>query len=205
MKNLSLSMMLAFVLAFIQTFPAQAEDFREAYIPAIALYPQQNAIRNRLDLSGIWNFQLDPNDEGEGSGWFNGLPDPQSIAVPGSWNDQLDQQHNYLGTAWYETETYVPSAWKDGNCPHFAKIEKVQFAWGFNGLYRNLPHNRVSEVRKALRHFMGSGVSAYYRVHHGEKLLSPARQQEILDFIAQFCSTEGLSFDHYITQYDFLT
>ena len=129
MKKLSLSMMLAFVLAFIQTLPVQAEDFREAYIPAIALYPQQNAIRNRLDLSGIWNFQMDPNDEGERAGWFNGLPDPQSIAVPGSWNDQLDQQHNYLGTTWYETETFVPSTWKDceiglriGSAVYFAKV-----------------------------------------------------------------------------------
>ena len=96
-----------------------------------------------------------------------------------------------------------PSAWKNGNCRHFAKIEKVQFAWGFNGLYKNLPHKRVSEARMALRRFIGNGVSAYYRVHHGEKLLSPARQQEILDFMAQFCSTDGLRFDHYVTQYDF--
>lgn len=112
---------------------------------------------------------------------------------------QLTPADRTMGNAIY------PSAWRDGNCPHFAKIEKVQFAWGFNGLYKNLPHNRVSEVRQALRHFMGSGASAYYRVHHGEKLLSPARQQRILDFMAQFCSTEGLYFDHYVTQYDFLT
>lgn len=96
-----------------------------------------------------------------------------------------------------------PSAWKDGNCKHFTKIEKVQFAWGFNGLYKNLSHDQVTKARMSLRAHLGSGVSAYYRIHNGEKLLSPARQQEILDFMAQFGSTEGLRFDHYVTQYDF--
>ncbi|MCR5573749.1 MAG: beta-glucuronidase [Bacteroidaceae bacterium] len=99
----------------IITNVAYAADFTDASPMDIALYPQQNAIRNRLDLSGIWSFQLDPKEEGEVGEWFNGLPQPQSIAVPGSWNDQLDQQHNYLGCTWYETETFVPTAWRDGN------------------------------------------------------------------------------------------
>ena len=34
------------------------------------LYPQQNHIRNVLDTSGIWHFQLDPREEGEAQGWF---------------------------------------------------------------------------------------------------------------------------------------
>ena len=110
---------------------------------------------------------------------------------------QLAPDTKTMGSAIY------PSAWKDGNCQHFSKIEKVQFAWGFNGLYENLPYNRVSEARKSLRHYMGSGASAYYRVHHGERRLSPAQQQEILDFMAQFGSTDGLQFDHYVEQYDF--
>src|SRR5687767_13317414 len=28
------------------------------------LYPRQNAVRNLLDLSGLWDFQLDPKEEG---------------------------------------------------------------------------------------------------------------------------------------------
>jgi len=78
----------------------------------ITLYPQQNAYRNRLDLSGIWDFQKDPENIGESEGWFNQLPAPVSIAVPGSWNDQIDQNHNYIGTSWYQTESYIPSNWK---------------------------------------------------------------------------------------------
>ena len=51
------------------------------------LYPQQNDKRNLLDLSGIWDFQIDPNEIGEAEGWFNGLNDTRPIAVPSSWND----------------------------------------------------------------------------------------------------------------------
>ena len=37
------------------------------------LYPQQNDFRNKLDLSGIWDFKTDPDHAGEGGAWFNGL------------------------------------------------------------------------------------------------------------------------------------
>ena len=48
------------------------------------LYPIQNDVRNKLDLSGIWDFQTDPEALGESSGWFNRLPEPRPMAVPGS-------------------------------------------------------------------------------------------------------------------------
>lgn len=76
------------------------------------LYPIQNAVRNKLDLSGIWDFKIDPNGMGEQEGWYNGLVDARPIAVPGSWNEQLEDLYNYLGPAWYVTRTYVPSGWQ---------------------------------------------------------------------------------------------
>jgi beta-glucuronidase len=45
------------------------------------LYPQQNQTRNVLDISGLWQFQLDPKEEGEAQGWFRSLPAPRQIAV----------------------------------------------------------------------------------------------------------------------------
>ena len=36
----------------------------------IMLYPQQNDIRNLLDLSGVWDFKLDPDEAGENESWF---------------------------------------------------------------------------------------------------------------------------------------
>jgi beta-glucuronidase len=76
------------------------------------LYPQQNQVRNRLDLSGLWQFQLDPQEEGEAQGWFTALPAPRQIAVPCSWNDLFDDARDYLGLAWYRHEVDVPSGWR---------------------------------------------------------------------------------------------
>lgn len=79
------------------------------------LYPQQNQHRNMLDLSGLWQFQLDPAEEGEAKDWFNMLPAPRLIAVPCSWNDLFDDARDYLGLAWYRTEFSAPSSWR-GHC-----------------------------------------------------------------------------------------
>jgi len=76
------------------------------------LYPRQNQHRSVLDLSGFWQFQLDPKDEGEAARWFSGLPAPRTIAVPCSWNDLFDDARDYLGLAWYRTEAWVPQAWR---------------------------------------------------------------------------------------------
>lgn len=76
------------------------------------LYPQQNLFRNKFDLSGIWDFQTDPDLIGEQQGWQNGLVTPRPIAVPGSWNEQYEDIYNYLGLAWYVKSTYIPPYWR---------------------------------------------------------------------------------------------
>ena len=43
-----------------------------------------------LDISGLWRFQLDPQEQGEAQGWARALPVPRMIAVPCSWNDLFD-------------------------------------------------------------------------------------------------------------------
>jgi beta-glucuronidase len=76
------------------------------------LYPIQNSVRNRLDISGIWDFKCDPDGVGEASGWANGLTGARPMAVPGSWNEQYDDLFGYLDLAWYVKKVYVPSCWK---------------------------------------------------------------------------------------------
>ncbi|OGO71963.1 MAG: hypothetical protein A2Z49_11530, partial [Chloroflexi bacterium RBG_19FT_COMBO_56_12] len=76
------------------------------------LYPIQNDKRNKLDLSGVWDFQTDPGGTGEQNGWFNGLQKPRPMAVPGSWNEQYEDLFNYFSQAWYVKRTYVPQSWK---------------------------------------------------------------------------------------------
>ncbi|HZG66431.1 MAG TPA: hypothetical protein VEZ12_06790 [Herpetosiphonaceae bacterium] len=93
------------------------------------LYPIQNGVRNKLDLSGIWDFQTDPEAVGEQNGWASRLPTSRPIAVPGSWNEQYEDLFIYLDLAWYVTRTYVPSSWQGqrvfirvGSANYFATI-----------------------------------------------------------------------------------
>lgn len=93
------------------------------------LYPIQNDTRNRLDLSGIWDFRTDPESVGEQHGWYNGLRESRPMAVPGSWNEQYEDLFNYLGLSWYVRQTYVPSSWRGqrvflrvGSANYFATV-----------------------------------------------------------------------------------
>jgi beta-glucuronidase len=76
------------------------------------LYPLQNEIRNKLELSGIWDFQADPDWAGEANGWALGLVEPRPMAVPGSWNEQYEDLFDYLDLAWYVKKVVVPTPWK---------------------------------------------------------------------------------------------
>lgn len=76
--------------------------------PKVDLYPQANEFREVLDLSGLWDFKLDPRDEGERQSWWKGLDAPRPIAVPGSWNEQIDGAFSYMGAAWYFRRGHVP-------------------------------------------------------------------------------------------------
>ena len=76
------------------------------------LYPIQNSQRNKLDISGIWDFQIDPDGLGELEGWFHRLPAARPMAVPGSWNEQYEDLFDYFGLSWYVTRTYVPQSWR---------------------------------------------------------------------------------------------
>ncbi len=77
-----------------------------------ALLPQQNAARSVLELAGLWDFQLDPDDAGEAGGWAVRLPSPTLIAVPGSWNEQFQETRDYTGVAWYQTRLTLPGGWR---------------------------------------------------------------------------------------------
>ena len=76
------------------------------------LYPQMNPFRQRLDLSGFWDFRFDPEDEGESAGWSEGFSEHRPIAVPASWNDQFEGWRDYLGPAWYQIRFDLPWGWQ---------------------------------------------------------------------------------------------
>lgn len=76
------------------------------------LYPQQNDVRNVLDLSGLWEFTLDPDDRGLDEGWAEAPPAGRPAAVPGSWNEQFQDTWDYMGPAWYARDFYTPAGWR---------------------------------------------------------------------------------------------
>ena len=96
-----------------------------------------------------------------------------------------------------------PTAWKDGECKYFREKRFVKKAWGFTHLYDNVPQRDKAEARHAVRSLFSRGNGPYYRANHGENMLSPEKQNEIMKILSQFGSTDGIRFDHYIEAWDF--
>jgi beta-glucuronidase len=76
------------------------------------LYPQSSPLRQRVELSGFWDFRFDPDDAGRSAGWTDSLSGYRPIAVPASWNDQFEGWRDYLGPAWYQTRFDLPWGWQ---------------------------------------------------------------------------------------------
>lgn len=55
------------------------------------LYPILNESRALIDLSGIWQFQLDDGTGFEEEWMKRSLPHPELLAVPASYNDQKEK------------------------------------------------------------------------------------------------------------------
>ena len=103
----------------------------------------------------------------------------------------------------YTGSAVFPTAWQNGACKCFREKRLVRKAWGFSHLYDNVPQRQKAEARQSVHAFFGRGNGPYYRVHHGENMLMPKEQDEIMKIIAQFGSTEGIKFDHYVMDWDF--
>ncbi len=99
-------------MAYYIAMNVNAQEFKVADVKDIALFPQQNDLRNTLNISGIWKFKKDADAVGEKEQWFNGLKESFPIAVPGSWNEQFEDIRDYMGLVWYEQNSYVPKTWK---------------------------------------------------------------------------------------------
>ena len=103
----------------------------------------------------------------------------------------------------YKGQAVYPAAWQDGKCCCYNEKKLVHKAWGFSNIYRNIPSYMRAEARRSVSSLFGSGNGQYYRAHHGEIMISPKRQEEIMEVLAKYGSTEGIKFDHYVTVWDF--
>ena len=96
-----------------------------------------------------------------------------------------------------------PQAWKSGTCKCYLEKKIIKKAWGFSRIYRNVPQKEKAEARMYVKSYFSSGNGPYYRYHHGENLLSPKQQEDIMKILADYGPTEDLAFDHYVTDFDF--
>ena len=77
---------------------------------------------------------------------------------------------------------------------------KVRYAKGFIGILDCIPHKQMQTV---VAHLMGYlSRRTYYRTRKGERLLSPAEQQHILNILKNCGVTYPEKFDAYIEDYD---
>lgn len=109
----------------------------------------------------------------------------------------LKSEERFGGPAVY------PDAWKNGQCQRFSEIKQAKKAWGFTHIYDNVPHYLRAEARRQVMNYFSRGCGPYYRYHHGENKLSPREQAEILAILAKYGPIDGLTFDHYETDWDF--
>jgi|UPI00068C9B0E hypothetical protein len=125
----------------------------------------------------------------------------------GECADKEKCMHHQAGLLLAEGHYYGPAvypiAWQEGHCHCFCEKKLIEKAWGFKKLYNNVPKYLRAEARKSVHSYLGSGMSAYYRIHNGEKMLSPRQQEDIISIIAQYGNTDGIRFDHYVTDWNF--
>lgn len=100
--------------------------------------------RDRLDLSGKWAFQLDPDQVGVKEQWFKRSFNDE-VQLPGTtdtnrkgWQDHEKHTHrltrpfHYEGAAWYQREITIPTNWSGKQLQLFLERTKATEVW-FNG------------------------------------------------------------------------
>ena len=106
-------------------------------------------------------------------------------------------------TEQFTGQAVYPTAWQDGECRCYCEKKLIKKAWGFEHLYDHvLPYHKAG-ARQRVRSYFSAGMGPYYRYHHGENKLTPKQQDDIMQILARFGSTEGIQFDHYETDWNF--
>ena len=113
------------------------------------------------------------------------------------------QAQQLVGDKYPVGRAVYPVAWKDGKCSCYNEKKLVKNAWGFSQLYKNVPKYMKAEARRSVSALFGQGNGQYYRAHNGEIMVSPKRQKEIMEVLAKYGNTEGIKFDHYVTEWNF--
>jgi len=95
----------------------------------------------RISLSGIWAFQLDPENSGVDEKWFS-LDLEDTIRLPGTTDENFkgikkDEYHDgrlsrvyyWKGPAWYQRQVTIPESWKNKRVTLFLERTKNVRVW----------------------------------------------------------------------------
>ena len=85
------------------------------------------------------------------------------------------------------------------DCPHYRVAEKACYAKGFIKMLDSMSYKQMQAVSSSLRdHF---GRPTYFRMRKGERLLSPAEQDDLLFFVKRCGVSQPHDFDEYVEKY----
>ncbi|MEX2656957.1 MAG: sugar-binding domain-containing protein, partial [Balneolales bacterium] len=97
--------------------------------------------KDKLDLSGTWKFQLDPNNVGLNDGWFRNVFS-DTIDLPGTTDQNkkgifLDEREDvrlsrvwyWKGAAWYQKEIEIPESWAGKHVRLVLERAKDTWVW----------------------------------------------------------------------------
>lgn len=96
-----------------------------------------------------------------------------------------------------------PTSRLNGTCVCYKQTGIIHAAYGFKALFAEIKKKDEKPIRNRIKKYLG-GNTAYYRYHHGKRLLSPDQQEWILALFRQHGYTEELHFDGYRDIYDFI-
>lgn len=95
-----------------------------------------------------------------------------------------------------------PTSRLNGTCVCYKQTNIIHAAYGFKALFAEVKKKDDKLLRDRIKKYLG-GNTAYYRYHHGKRLLSHDQQEWILALFRQHGYTEELRFDGYRDIYDF--
>ena len=87
----------------------------------------------------------------------------------------------------------------EGECPVYRSAEKVQYARGFVRMMSALTVKQAHAVKENI--VATFGMNMYYRMRRGERLITPAEQEEIYALLEKQGVSERPEFDAYVEDY----
>ena len=86
--------------------------------------------------------------------------------------------------------------------PFHACVYQFKAAWGFSHLYDQVKHVEMQTIKYRVMDVLGNRTT-YYRVHRGEKHLTPEMQEQVKQVFAEYGYGEP-AYDHYAEEIGFI-